>query len=64
MSSRSLEDVLDTLYKGRANVAKQAKALGISTEVLKEEFRAYVALLPFDPKGWEEEEQVRWPYTT
>ena len=55
---------MDLLYKGRANVAKQAKALGISTEVLKEEFRAYVALLPFDPKGWEEEEQVRWPYTT
>jgi len=59
-----LEEALGLLYRGRANVAKQAKNLGMSTAELQERFRAYVSQVPFERTDWEKSEELCWPYIT
>lgn len=43
-----MEEALDEIYKGRCNVAVQAKEIGVSPEEMKRLFREYVLERPLD----------------
>ncbi len=60
----SLEESLDAIYKGQANVAKLAKSLNISTEELEDKFRAYAMARPADDEAWRKDIEICWPYHT
>ena len=52
---------LERIYKGQANVAKEAKELGLPTDEVKRIFRLY-ALERRGLESWEDEERVTWPW--
>lgn len=50
------------LYTGRANVAKTAKEVGVSTEELKQSFARYAAVIPMDDTVWQGDIELGWPW--
>tara|TARA_R100000951_G_scaffold90645_1_gene78942 strand:- start:1 stop:234 length:234 start_codon:yes stop_codon:yes gene_type:complete len=64
-SPKELVRALECLYTGQMNVAKQAKALRIPLERLKQLFNAYVAERPIDINDedvYASDTQLAWPY--
>ena len=57
-----LEPALERIYRGQANVAKEAKKMDMTTEELKRVFRLYALERPADLQAWEEEEHPAWPW--
>ena len=53
-----LGPALERIYRGQANVAKEAKKMDMTTEELKRVFRLYA----LDLQAWEEEEHPAWPW--
>jgi hypothetical protein len=60
----SLEESLDAIYKGQANVAKLAKSLNITTAELKDKFRDYAKARPIDSEAWHKDIEICWPFHT
>ena len=60
----TLEDALDLLYRGKANVAKLASAAGVSKAELQRVFADYVSSRGFQPDAWQKDDEVSWPYIT
>ena len=54
-----LGPALERIYRGQANVAKEAKKMDMTTEELKRVFRLYALERPADLQAWEEEEHLR-----
>ena len=64
-SPKELIRALECLYTGQMNVAKQAKALRMPLERLKQLFNAYVAERPIDINDedvYASDTQLAWPY--
>ena len=60
-----MEEALDVIYRGQANVAVKAKELGISTEELKHLVRGYILERPLDtsdPDVWSGDVELGWPW--
>lgn len=53
---------MERIYRGQANVAKEAKEMDMTTEELKRVFRLYALERPADLQAWEEEEHPAWPW--
>ena len=60
----SLEDALDLLYRGKANVVKLAAAAGVSKTELQQVFADYVSSRGLEPNAWQKDDEVSWPYIT
>ena len=56
-----LEQSLERIYSGQANVAKEAKQLGYATDELKRIFRLY-SLERCGSDSWEDDERAAWPW--
>ena len=63
-SGLALEDALDLLYQGKANVVKLATAAGVSKTELQRVFADYVSSRGFEPDAWQKDDEVSWPYIT
>ena len=64
-SPKELSKALECLYTGQMNVAKQARALRMPLERLKQLFNAYVAERPIDINDedvYASDTQLAWPY--
>ena len=64
-SPKELSRALECLYTGQMNVAKQARALRMSLERLKQLFNAYVADRPIDINDedvYAADLQMTWPF--
>lgn len=57
-----LRDALERIYRGQANVAKEATKLGMSTPELKRLFRAYARDKHLPSDGWEDYGVPSWPF--
>ena len=60
----SLEDALDLLYRGKANVVKLAAAAGVSKTELQQVFADYVSSRGQEPNAWQKDDELSWPYIT
>jgi hypothetical protein len=60
----TLEDSLDLLYRGKANVVKLAAAAGVSKSDLQQVFGDYVSSRGLEPDAWQKDDEVSWPYIT
>jgi hypothetical protein len=60
----TLEDSLDLLYRGKANVVKLATAAGVSKTELQRLFADYVSSRGIEADAWQKDDEVSWPYTT
>ena len=59
----TMEVALDLIYQGQTNVAIMAKEIDVPFEEMKRLFKDYVALRPFDPAAWEQEDiELSWPW--
>jgi len=60
-----LDRVLEEIFTGQENVAKQAKKLDMTTEELKIIFREYAEKRPIDVNNedvWNIDTEPAWPY--
>jgi len=64
MTSLTLNQALQILFKGQSNVQQMATKLGMPLEELQSEFRTYVSKTPIDPDVWKGDIEVSWPYWT
>ena len=63
-SGLTLEEALDLLYRGKANVVKLAAAAGVSKIELQRVFGDYVSSRGLEPDAWQKDDEVSWPYIT
>ena len=63
-SGLTLEDALDLLYRGKANVVKLATAAGVSKTELQRVFGDYVSSRGIEADAWQKDDEVSWPYIT
>ena len=63
-SGLTLEDALDLLYRGKANVVKLAVAAGVTKTELQRLFADYVSSRGLEPDAWQKDDEVSWPYIT
>jgi transcriptional regulator with AAA-type ATPase domain len=59
---QKLEESLDRLYRGQTNVAKQAKALGMSLAELSKALTNYIKAHPIDIDAWRDDLDPSWPW--
>ncbi len=60
----TLEDALDLLYRGKANVVKLAAAAGVSKTELQRVFGDYVSSRGLEHDAWQKDDEISWPYIT
>ena len=60
----TLDEALDLMYRGRANVVKLATAAGLSKAELQQVFGDYLSSRGFDADAWQKNDEVSWPYIT
>lgn len=58
----ALEDALDSIYRGRSNVALMARDLAMPTTELKRLFSVYAGRRPADPDIWKADVELGWPW--
>ena len=63
-SGLTLEDALDLLYRGKANVVKLATAAGVSKTELQRVFGDYVSSRGLESDAWQKDDEISWPYIT
>lgn len=57
-----LRNALERIYRGQANVAKEAEGLRMTTSDLKQEFRRYARDKHLPSDGWEDYGAPSWPF--
>ena len=59
-----LEQALDTLYRGKTNVALKAEELNMPLPQLKQLLSLYIQQIPPTDDAWNADIEISWPYMT
>ena len=59
----TIDQACDLLYRGKANVWEAAEACGLPPDRMKLALAHFIFYEPFDPNGWEDNEELSWPWS-